>query len=47
MNPIETFGVGLNYTITVNHHVLNDENELTFAYLKLKLISYMLDTNVW
>ena len=25
MNPIETFGVDLNYTVTVNHHVLNDK----------------------
>ena len=32
MNPIEAFGVGLNYTVTVNHHVLNDQNELTFSF---------------
>ena len=24
MNAIETFGIGLNYTVTVNHNALND-----------------------
>ena len=32
MNAIETFGIGLNYTVTVNHNVLNDQNELTFSF---------------
>ena len=25
MNPIEAIGVGLNYTGTVNHHVIKDQ----------------------
>ena len=33
MNPRETFGVGLNDTVTVNLHVLNDQNELTLYQL--------------
>ena len=33
MYPMETFGVGLNDTVTVNHHVLNDQNELISSFL--------------